>query len=63
MHIVVDVKTIETDVFACYIYFLLADVIVNAVVVDVITTCYSIRRYLYMADVFAMYVCGRCYYH
>ena len=63
MYIVVDVKTTEADVIACYIYFLLADVIANAFVVDVITTCYSMRRYLFMADVFAMYVCGRCYNH
>ena len=63
MYMVVDVKTTEADVIAHYIYFLLADVIANPFVVDVITTCYSMRRYLVMADVFAMYVCGRCYDH
>ena len=40
----VDVKTTEADVIACYISFLLADVITNTFVVDVMTPCYSIRR-------------------
>ena len=63
MYMVVDVKTTEADVSACYISFLLADVIANPLVVDVMTTCYSMRRYLFLADVIAMYICGRCYNH
>ena len=35
---VVDVKTTEADVIACYISLLLADVIANTSVVDVTTT-------------------------
>ena len=63
MYMVVDVKTAEADVIACYISFLLADVIVNTFVVDVMTTCYSMRRCLFLADVIVMYICGRCYNH
>ena len=44
--LVVDVKTTE------------ADVIANTFVVDVMTTCYSIRRCLFLADVIVMYICG-----
>ena len=58
---VVDVKTTEADVIACYISFLLADVVANMFVTDVITTCYGMRRCLLMADVVALYICGRCY--
>ena len=58
-----DVKTTEADVIACYISFLLADVIANLFVADVITTCYSMKRCLLMAGVTAMYICGRCYNH
>ena len=54
----VDVKTTEVDVTACYISLLLADVVANTFVVDVMTTCYSIRRCLFLADVIAMYICG-----
>ena len=43
MYMVVDVKTTEADVIAYYI--LLADVIANISVADVITTCYSTRRW------------------
>ena len=60
---VVDVKTTEADVIACCISILLADVIANTFVVDVMTTYYSIRRCLFLADVIAMYICGRCYNH
>ena len=35
---VVDVKTTKADVIACYISLLLADVIANIFVVDVMTT-------------------------
>ena len=63
MYMVVDVKTNEADVIACYIFFLLADVIASPFVVDVITTCCSMWRCLFMADVIAMYICGRCYNH
>ena len=35
---VVDVKTTEADVIACYISLLLAEVIANVFVVDVMTT-------------------------
>ena len=42
---------------------LLADVVANVFVVDVITTCYSMRRCLLMADVIAIFICGRCYNH
>ena len=61
--VVVDVKTTEADVIVCYICFLMADVIANQFVVDVITTCCSMRRCLFMADVIAMYICGRYYDH
>ena len=44
MYMVVDVKTTEADVIACYISFLLADVIANTFVVDVMTTCYTMRK-------------------
>ena len=37
-------------------FILLADVIANVFVADVITTCYSMRRHLLMADVIAMYI-------
>ena len=60
---VVGVKTTEADVIACYIFFLMADAIANQFVVDIITTCCSMRRCLFMADVIAMYICGRCYNH
>ena len=60
---VVNVKTTEADVIACYISFLLADVIANPFVVDAMTTCYSMRRCVFMADVIVMYICGSCYYH
>ena len=60
---VVDVKTTEADVIACYISFLLADVIANLFVAVVITTCYSLRRRLLMAGVIAIHICGRCYNH
>ena len=61
MCMVVDVKTTEADVIAYYIsFYLLADVVANIFVADVITTCYSMRRCLLMADVIAMYICGRC---
>ena len=63
MYMVVYVKTTEADVIACYIFFLLADIIVNPFVIDVITTCCSMRRCLFMAEVIAMYICGRCYNH
>ena len=53
---VVDVKTTEADVNACYISFLLAGVVANIFVADVITTCYSMRRCLLMADVIAIYI-------
>ena len=49
-------KTIEADVIASYISFLLADVVANVFVADVITTCYSMRRCLLMADVTAIYI-------
>ena len=55
MCMVADVKTTEADVIAYYISFLLADVIANVFVADVITTCYSMRRCLLRADVTAMY--------
>ena len=58
---VVDVKTTEADAIACYISFLLADVVANIFMADVITTCYSMRRCLLIADVIAIYICGRCY--
>ena len=35
MYMVVDIKTTEADVIACYISFLLADGIANPFVVDV----------------------------
>ena len=38
LFLVVDVKTTEADVIACYISLLLADVIANTFVVDVKTT-------------------------
>ena len=60
MCMVVDVETPEADVIAYYISFSLADVVANIFVTDVITTCYSMRRCLLMADVVAMYICGRC---
>ena len=63
---VVDVITTyntEADVIACYISLLLADVIANIFVVDVMTTYYCIRRCFFLADVIAMYICGRCYNH
>ena len=63
MYMVIDVKTTEADVIACYISFLLADVIANPFVVDVMTTFCSIRGCLFMAGVIAMYICGRCYNH
>ena len=44
---VVDIKTTEADVIACYISLLLADVIANTFVVDVITTYCSIRTCLF----------------
>ena len=47
---VVDVKTTEADVIACYIALLLADVIANTFVVDVMTTYYT------EADVIACYI-------
>ena len=47
MYMVGDVKTTEADVIACYIFFLLADVIANQFVVDVKTT---------EADVIACYI-------
>ena len=56
---VVDVKTTEADVIACYISLLLADIIANVFVVGVITT-YNIEAYviacyisLLLADVIA----------
>ena len=63
MNMVVDVKTTEADVIACYISFLLADVIANLFVVDIMTTCNNMRRCLLMAGVIAIYICGRCYKH
>ena len=63
MYMLVDVKTTEADVIVCYISFLLADVIANPFVVDVMTTYYSMRRCLFLADVIAMYICGRYYNH
>ena len=50
---VADVITTEADVIACYISFLLADVVANIFVADVIITCYSMRICLLMADVIA----------
>ena len=47
---VVDVKTTEADVIACYISLLLTDVIANIFVVDVMTT------YNTEADVIACYI-------
>ena len=47
---VVDVKTTEADVIACYISLLLADVIANVFVVDVMTT------YNTETDVIACYI-------
>ena len=44
---VVDVKTTEAGAIACYFSLLLADVVANIFVVDVITTYYSIRRCLF----------------
>ena len=38
------------------IFYFMADVIAKVFVVDVITTCYSMRRCLLMADVIAMYL-------
>ena len=52
----------EADVFACYITLLLADVIAKTYVVDVMSTYCNMRR-CYLADVIAIYVCGRCYNH
>ena len=52
----------EADVFACYITLLLADVIAKTYVVDVMSTYCNMRRY-YLADVIAIYFCGRCYNH
>ena len=60
---VVDVKTTEADVIACYISLLLADVVANLFVADVITTDYSMRRCLLMAGVIVIYICGRSYNH
>ena len=64
----VDVKTTEADVIACYVSLLLADVITNVFVVDVMTT-YNIEAdviacyiSLLLADVIAN-ICGRCYVH
>ena len=37
-------------------FILLADVIASVFVADVITTCYSMRRCLLMADVISMYI-------
>ena len=50
LFMVVDVKTIDADVIACCISLLLADVIANTFVVDVITT------YNTEADVIACYI-------
>ena len=63
MYMVVDVKTTEADVIACLYFFLLADVVANIFVADVITTCYSMRRCLLMAGIIAIYICGRCCNH
>ena len=38
------------------IFYFMADVIANVFVVDVITTCYSMRRCLLMADVIAYFI-------
>ena len=64
----VDVKTTEADVIACYVSLLLADVIANLFVVDVMTT-YNIEAdviacyiSLLLADVIAN-ICGTCYVH
>ena len=54
---VVDVKTTEADVIARYISFLFANVIANPFVVDVMTTCYSMRRCLLMAGMFLPCIC------
>ena len=43
------------------IFPFLADVIANPFVVDDMTTCYSMRRCLFKADVISMYICGTCY--
>ena len=68
MFLVVDVKTTEADVIACYVSLFLADVIANVFVVDVMTT-YNIEAdviacyiSLLLADVIAN-ICGRCYVH
>ena len=45
MYMVVGVKTTETDVITYYVLFSMADIIANVFVADVITTCYSIRRW------------------
>ena len=47
---VVDVKTTEADVIVCYIFFLLADVIANQLVVDVKTT-----RLMLLPVIFSFY--------
>ena len=60
MCMVVDVKTTEADVITYYISFLLVDVVANIFVANVISTCYSMRGCLLMADVIAMYICSRC---
>ena len=64
----VDVETTEGDVITCYVSLLLADVIANVFVVDVITT-YNIEAdviacyiSLLLADVIAN-ICGRCNFH
>ena len=56
MYMVVDVKTTEADVIAYYILFYWLLLLPIFLWADVITTCYSIRRLLLMADVIAMYM-------
>ena len=50
----------EADVFACFIWCWL--MLLPTYVVDVLSTYCNMRRY-YLADVIAIYVCGRCYNH
>ena len=47
---VVDVKTAEADVISCFIFILLADVIANISVADVMATYYSTTIYNYISD-------------
>ena len=60
--IMVDVKTLRLMLLPVIFSFLLADVIANAFVADVITTCSSMRR-CYLWLMLLPYICGRCYNH